>query len=257
MGSSASISKNETGPSCLLDEWLVVELSQKNGSQMEIISTCSKSWNYIGKSYGREYFADKFFHNFERTDAQTCALLKPSSRSMEAGNCRHSLFVYVIQFCLSITDLTFETKKKLRSLGRRHVLSGFTREHFNSFTSVLISTLLQLHISMFTAVDLAKAWNTLLLTITEEMFSDNIRLVRRDSSVGWSHKSSVDTMSSSGTSKNKGVLGLHTRYPSVPMIDGQENIIGSCKSISDVVASVDPIKTITIQPQSEENSGGD
>ena len=32
---------------------------------------------------------------------------------------------------------------------------------------------------MFTAVDLAKAWNTLLLTITEEMFSDNIRLVRR------------------------------------------------------------------------------
>ena len=144
MGSSASIPKTsqtivQSGKSTkflittLLDEWFMLPTESGRSSRKidridsHIIRKCEKSWNHIHQFFSQRQFSERFFHNFERTDAQTCALLKPSSRSMEAGNCRHSLLVYVIQFCLSITDLTLETKKKLRSLGRRHVLRGFTR----------------------------------------------------------------------------------------------------------------------------------
>lgn len=242
MGSSASISHNNSGePSCLLDDWLVVELSKKDDIDIETFTTCKDAWRLIENFIGRQVFSDRFFLAFERTDAVACALMSPSRRSMGMGNTRSSLLIYVVRYCLSITDFTFETKKKLRSLGRRHVLSGFTREHFNSFVTAFMSTMLQLHIPQYKSVDLSKAWNRLFTTIIEEMFSEKICLVPRDSSVGWNHKTAGSTVTAS-RSYSAETLSANSRYgsdESVPVVTNDcENGANSLELIIDSMPPV-------------------
>ena len=160
-------------------QWLLQRSKKEKLNSSETL-ILRKSWTYISDNVGSMQFSQMFFTIFKDLDPDVYRLLSPHQNSRAVGNTKATLLIYIIQILLQIKQFDYVTKKKFRSLGRRHILSGITREHFVVFASVLASCMGMQRIPMIHVEDVVKAWSNLLYRVIDEMFSEQIHLADHD-----------------------------------------------------------------------------
>lgn len=144
-------------------------------------TVCESSWENIKMFIGLKPFCGLFFQILEATDESVCALLRPHSRPSRSKRgyvTRDGLLVHIIEFLLSISDDNFETKKKIRALGRKHLISGIGKSHIKVFNDVLIATLLNIPDIRECLITMT-SWTALLDFTSKEMYIEDIKLVER------------------------------------------------------------------------------
>lgn len=140
---------------------------------------CRASWNDIEFFIGKETFCIKFFQIFDSVHPAVSQLFRPRKKARNTWkyHSRWELLMNVVHFFLKLSDSSFKTKKKLRSIGRKHFLSGVNKEHVNAFNDVLIICFQSFQcpqdIEIYT-----RPWLELLGFCAQEMYVEDIHLVK-------------------------------------------------------------------------------
>ena len=141
-----------------------------------VCDICTESWNFIEKMTGQVKLCEIFFANFAAMDPDSCQLQCPRTRSTKAGNTRESLFLHIVHYMLDLQENTWQVRKQLRALGRKHVLYGIERRHVEVFNRAFLTTIASIPCHLHLAVSL-RCWSSLLSFVIEQMFFENIKLV--------------------------------------------------------------------------------
>ena len=137
---------------------------------------CTLSWDILEAAIGRTPLCEVFFRNLMTVDSEACALQCPRTRGSRCGNTPASLFVHIVHFMLKLSDASWRVKKRLRALGRKHVLYGIQKKHAESFSEAFLMTISQLEHKSRDS-DTLRCWSSLLSFVTEQMFVERIHLV--------------------------------------------------------------------------------
>lgn len=141
-------------------------------------SVCEASWENIKAFIGVKPFCGLFFQIFAATDASACKLFRPRTRirKRDFAATREGLLMHVVDYLVSIEDDSFETKKKIRALGRKHLISGIRKEHMKVFNDVFITTLLNIPDIRECLITMS-SWTGLLDFVANEMYIEDIHLM--------------------------------------------------------------------------------
>jgi hemoglobin-like flavoprotein len=141
-------------------------------------SVCEASWENIKAFVGIKPFCGLFFQIFAATDESVCNLFRPRMRirRRQFAATREGLLMHVVEYLVSVEDDNFETKKRIRALGRKHLLSGIKREHIKVFNDVFITTLLNIPDIRECLITMS-SWTGLLDFMANEMYIEDIQLV--------------------------------------------------------------------------------
>jgi hemoglobin-like flavoprotein len=142
-------------------------------------SVCEASWENIKTFVGIKPFAALFFQIFIATDESICAKFRPHARVKQRKySTKEGLLTHLVEYLLSIEDDSFDTKKKIRALGRKHIISGIRKHHIRVFNDVLITTLLNIPDIRECLITMS-AWTGLLDFVATEMYIEDIQLMDR------------------------------------------------------------------------------
>jgi hemoglobin-like flavoprotein len=142
---------------------------------------CESSWYGIVAAVGLNVFGNYFFRIFEERDPEAFALFTPSKRGPFSSPSRfensESLLFNLVTYLLTLNDTTFNTKKKLRAVGRRHFISGIHRNHVQSFNDSFLKAV-EFVPGTKGNTDALKSWVTLLDFTVQEMYVEDLKLLK-------------------------------------------------------------------------------
>lgn len=139
---------------------------------------CVACWRDIDFFIGPQNFCRDFFTLFDTTYPESAALFRPRRK---AGNyyrfdSRYSMLINVVRFLLRFKDTSFNTKRKLRAIGRMHYISGVTKEHVRNFNEILLRCI-KSYLGPRDLETFETPWRDLLEFTAQEMYIEDIQLV--------------------------------------------------------------------------------
>jgi hemoglobin-like flavoprotein len=138
---------------------------------------CIACWRDIEFFVGKETFCAKFFQIFDAVNPEVSDLFRPHKKkgNYYKFNSRWAMLMMVVGFFLKINSNSFAVKKKLRSVGRKHFISGVRREYVKAFNDVFL-TALQTYLNYRELELYTPSWTNLLDFCLKEMYIEDIHL---------------------------------------------------------------------------------